>query len=80
MQSRSASKKTSIRSPENNGANQFEGMLGVSLPMLEVFQSIMDAASADVPVLITERPERVRTLSPERFTIEADGKINLSLP
>ena len=53
MQSRSASKKTSIRSPENNGANQFEGMLGVSLPMLEVFQSIMDAASADVPVLIT---------------------------
>lgn len=53
MQSRSASKKTSIRSPKNNGANQFEGMLGVSLPMLEVFQSIMDAASADVPVLIT---------------------------
>ena len=28
-------------------------MLGVSLPMLEVFQSIIDAASADVPVLIT---------------------------
>ena len=33
--------------------NQFEGMLGVSLPMLEVFQSIIDAASADIPVLIT---------------------------
>ena len=33
--------------------NQFEGMLGVSLPMLEVFQRIIDAASADVPVLIT---------------------------
>ena len=28
-------------------------MLGVSLPMLEVFQTIIDAASADVPVLIT---------------------------
>jgi transcriptional regulator with PAS, ATPase and Fis domain len=33
--------------------DQFEGMLGVSLPMLEVFQRIIDAASADVPVLIT---------------------------
>jgi DNA-binding NtrC family response regulator len=33
--------------------DQFEGMLGVSLPMLEVFQQITDAASADVPVLIT---------------------------
>jgi len=28
-------------------------MLGVSLPMLEVFQRIVDAASADIPVLIT---------------------------
>ena len=28
-------------------------MLGVSLPMLEVFQRIIDAASADIPVLIT---------------------------
>ena len=34
-------------------ANQFEGMLGVSLPMLEVFQRVVDAASADIPVLIT---------------------------
>jgi len=34
-------------------SNQFEGMLGVSLPMLDVFQRIIDAASADVPVLIT---------------------------
>jgi len=33
--------------------NQFEGMLGVSLPMLEVFQRIGDAASVDIPVLIT---------------------------
>lgn len=33
--------------------NQFEGMLGVSLPMLEVFQRIVDAASTDIPVLIT---------------------------
>ena len=33
--------------------NQFEGMLGVSLPMLEVFQRVNDAASADIPVLIT---------------------------
>jgi transcriptional regulator with PAS, ATPase and Fis domain len=53
MQSRAASKKTTVHSPHIDPANQFEGMLGVSLPMLEVFQSILDAASADVPVLIT---------------------------
>jgi two-component system, NtrC family, response regulator AtoC len=32
---------------------QLEGMLGISLPMLEVFQQILEAASADIPVLIT---------------------------
>jgi two-component system, NtrC family, response regulator AtoC len=32
---------------------EFEGMLGVSLSMLEVFQRIAEAASADIPVLIT---------------------------
>jgi DNA-binding NtrC family response regulator len=32
---------------------EFEGMLGVSLPMLDVFQRIAEAASADIPVLIT---------------------------
>jgi DNA-binding NtrC family response regulator len=31
----------------------FEGMLGLSLPMLEVFQRIVEAASEDIPVLIT---------------------------
>jgi DNA-binding NtrC family response regulator len=32
---------------------QFEGMLGVSLPMQEVFQRIIEAASEDITVLIT---------------------------
>jgi transcriptional regulator with PAS, ATPase and Fis domain len=34
-------------------AVEFEGMLGISLPMLEVFQQIMEAASTDISVLIT---------------------------
>jgi DNA-binding NtrC family response regulator len=32
---------------------EFEGMLGVSLPMREVFQRILEAASEDISVLIT---------------------------
>jgi DNA-binding NtrC family response regulator len=32
---------------------QFEGMLGVSLPMQEVFQRVLEAASEDISVLIT---------------------------
>ena len=32
---------------------EFEGMLAVSLPMREVFQRIIEAASAEVPVLVT---------------------------
>ncbi|MEX0806127.1 MAG: sigma-54 dependent transcriptional regulator [Candidatus Binatia bacterium] len=32
---------------------EFEGMLSISLPMREVFQRIVEAASADIPVLIT---------------------------
>ena len=32
---------------------EFEGMLGVSLPMQEVFQRIIEAASEDISVLIT---------------------------
>jgi len=32
---------------------EFEGMLGISLPMREVFQRIVEAASVDIPVLIT---------------------------
>jgi two-component system, NtrC family, response regulator AtoC len=46
-------KKIGVLFPQTYSPNQFEGMLGVSLPMLEVFQRIIDAASADVPVLIT---------------------------
>jgi transcriptional regulator with PAS, ATPase and Fis domain len=47
-------KKSIVASfPQTPVPNQFEGMLGVSLPMLEVFQSIIDAASADIPALIT---------------------------
>jgi transcriptional regulator with PAS, ATPase and Fis domain len=48
-----SSRGNGVLSPQTYVPNQFEGMLGVSLPMLEVFQRIMDAASADVPVLIT---------------------------
>jgi DNA-binding NtrC family response regulator len=80
MQSRSASKKTSIRFRENNEANQFEGMLGVSLPMLEVFQSIMDAASADVPVLITGETGTGKDLVAGAIHNRSRRKINLSLP
>jgi len=32
---------------------EFEGMLGISLPMREVFQRILEAASEDISVLIT---------------------------
>ncbi len=32
---------------------EFEGMLGISLPMQEVFQRILEAASEDISVLIT---------------------------
>jgi DNA-binding NtrC family response regulator len=32
---------------------EFEGMLGISLPMREVFQRTIEAASVDIPVLIT---------------------------
>lgn len=32
---------------------EFEGMLGISLPMQELFQRILDAASEDISVLIT---------------------------
>src|SRR5690349_6237622 len=53
MSNQSRSKISRALSAQTYLPNQFEGMLGVSLPMLEVFQSIIDAASADVPVLIT---------------------------
>jgi DNA-binding NtrC family response regulator len=48
-----SSAEKNVFSPQSHLPNQFEGMLGVSLPMLEVFQRIIDAASADIPVLIT---------------------------
>ncbi len=32
---------------------EFEGMVGLSLPMLDVFQRIMEVASADISVLLT---------------------------
>ncbi|MGH7846309.1 MAG: sigma-54 interaction domain-containing protein [Candidatus Binatia bacterium] len=45
---------------QRNGGNggiaiplEFEGMLGISLPMREVFQRILEAASEDIAVLIT---------------------------
>jgi DNA-binding NtrC family response regulator len=39
--------------PEVRMLAEFEGMIGISLPMREVFQRIMEASSADIPVLIT---------------------------
>jgi DNA-binding NtrC family response regulator len=43
-----------IRSyPEVHIPTEFEGMLAVSLPMREVFQRIIEAASAEIPVLVT---------------------------
>jgi DNA-binding NtrC family response regulator len=39
--------------PDVRVFTEFEGMLGISLPMREVFQRIIDAASADIPVLVT---------------------------
>jgi transcriptional regulator with PAS, ATPase and Fis domain len=53
MPRQSTPKKIGVLPPQTYVPNQFEGMLGVSLPMLEVFQRIVDAASADIPVLIT---------------------------
>jgi len=53
MANHSSAERKGVSSPQPYLPNQFEGMLGVSLPMLEVFQSIIDAASADIAVLIT---------------------------
>ena len=49
----SSAARNDVFSPQPYLPNQFEGMLGVSLPMLEVFQRIIESASADIPVLIT---------------------------
>ena len=53
MRPQSTQKKSGVSSPQVYVPNQLEGMLGVSLPMLEVFQRIVDAAATDIPVLIT---------------------------
>jgi len=42
-----------IRHDETSIPLEFEGMLGVSLPMQEVFKRIVEAASEDISVLIT---------------------------
>jgi DNA-binding NtrC family response regulator len=42
-----------ITSSESSVPLEFEGMLGVSLPMQEVFRRIVEAASEDISVLIT---------------------------
>jgi DNA-binding NtrC family response regulator len=39
--------------PELRTLTEFEGMIGMSLAMREVFERIINAASADIPVLIT---------------------------
>lgn len=47
------SKQRMLSYPEVRIPTEFEGMLAISLPMREVFQRIMEAASTEVPVLIT---------------------------
>jgi DNA-binding NtrC family response regulator len=39
--------------PEIRVLSEFEGIIGISLPMRDVFQRILEASSADIPVLIT---------------------------
>src|SRR5687767_1025109 len=39
--------------PEVRVLTEFEGMIGISLPMREVYQRIVEASPADIPVLIT---------------------------
>jgi DNA-binding NtrC family response regulator len=39
--------------PEVRVLAEFEGMIGISLPMREVFERIIEASSADIPVFIT---------------------------
>jgi DNA-binding NtrC family response regulator len=47
------SKQRMLSCPEVRIPIEFEGMLAIGLPMREVFQHIMEAASTEVPVLIT---------------------------
>lgn len=42
-----------VTDPDARIPLEFEGMLGISLPMREVFQRIIEVASVDVPVLIS---------------------------
>jgi DNA-binding NtrC family response regulator len=39
--------------PEVRVLTEFEGIIGISLPMREVYQRIIEASSEDIPVLIT---------------------------
>ena len=50
---RRPSRQKMLSCPEVRIPSEFEGMLAISLPMREVFQRIMEAASTEVPVLIT---------------------------
>jgi DNA-binding NtrC family response regulator len=46
-------KQSLLAYPEVRVLAEFEGMIGISLPMREVFERIVEASSADIPVLIT---------------------------
>jgi DNA-binding NtrC family response regulator len=48
-----ASRKAGSFNGETTIPLEFEGMLGISLPMRELFQRILEAASEDISVLIT---------------------------
>jgi DNA-binding NtrC family response regulator len=47
------SSQSTLGYPEVRALAAFEGMIGVSLPMQEVFLGINEASSVDIPVLIT---------------------------
>ncbi len=53
---------------------EFEGMVGLSLPMLEVFQRIMEAASADISVLITGETGTGKELAASAIHKRSDRK------
>jgi DNA-binding NtrC family response regulator len=46
-------RRSMLAYPELRVLTEFEGMIGISLPMRDVFQKIIDASSADIPVFIT---------------------------
>jgi DNA-binding NtrC family response regulator len=53
LESRSAAEHGEFRDPQILVPNEFEGIFAISLPMRTVLERIVEAASVDVPVLIS---------------------------